>query len=278
LRPETIENRGFAAVILAAQRRGVVDPLAEKAGTTHKCLVPIAGKPLIAHVVEALRATSGLARLRIVIEPEATAALHAVLPGGAVAIEYIAAAPNLADSVHAATQDIDQPTIVTTADNVLLTPGAVGAMTGALHGGADVVLAMARKASVLAAHPDGQRRFYRFADDEYSNCNLYAFGGASAFKAAESFRGGGQFAKKPMRLVAAFGPINVVLFLMGRLSLSGTMKRLSRRFRLQLRAVVLPDGAHAIDVDNERTFNVASQLLDARMGKNVRADGELLAG
>lgn len=185
-------------------------------------------------------------------------------------IDYVASAPNLADSVYAATSDLDLPTIVTTADNVLLTPGAVGEMLTAIGGGADVGLAMATKAAVLAAHPDGQRRFYRFSDDEYSNCNLYAFSGAKAFKAAESFRGGGQFAKKPMRLLAAFGVINVLLFRLGYLSLDGVAKRLSGRLRLKVQAVVLKDGAHAIDVDNERTYDVAAQLLDARHAGNSR--------
>ena len=72
-------------------------------------------------------------------------------------------------------------------------------MLAAIVGGADVALAMSTRAAVMAAHPDGQRRFYQFADDQYSNCNLYGFSGARAFAAAESFRSGGQFAKKPPR-------------------------------------------------------------------------------
>ena len=46
--------------------------------------------------------------------------------------------------------------------------------------GADGVAAMARKASVLAAHPEGQRNFYRFRDDEYANCNVYALANRKA--------------------------------------------------------------------------------------------------
>jgi len=72
---------------------------------------------------------------------------------------------------------------------------------------------MATKASVLAAHSEGQRRFYRFSDNEYSNCNLYAFAGARAISAAESFRSGGQFAKKPLRLVMAVGGVALALML-----------------------------------------------------------------
>lgn len=254
----------FAAIILAAQRHGIIDPLAAQAGISHKCRVPIAGKPLIAHVLAALQATPGLVHLRIVIEDEATPLPDDCLPPGPVAVTYVIAADNLADSVYAATQDLDMATIVTTADNVLLTPAAVTQMLATIAGGTDVTLAMATKQAVLTAHPDGQRRFYRFKDDEYSNCNLYGFSGAKAFRAAESFRGGGQFAKKPKRLLAAFGLLNVILFKLGVLSLSDVMRRLSARLHLRIAAVVLADGSHAIDVDNDRTYKVAAELLAAR--------------
>ena len=254
----------FVAVILAAQRAGHVDPLATAAGISHKCLVPIAGAPLIGHVVAALQATPGLARLRIVVEPVMFAEIETAITGKGLAIEYVPAADNLADSVFAATQGIDQPIVVTTADNVLLTPAAVRQMVETLKDGADVAVALATRASVMAAHPEGQRRFYRFTDDEYSNCNLYAFAGERAVAAAESFRSGGQFAKKPLRLVMTIGVINVALLLLHRLSLRGAFRRLSRRFGLTIDPVVVADGAHAIDVDNERTHRIAGLLLEQR--------------
>jgi GTP:adenosylcobinamide-phosphate guanylyltransferase len=252
------------AIILAAQRSGAIDPLAAAAGLTHKCLVPIGGQPMIAHVVAALQATPGIERLRIVVEPDAQVALQRVLPSGRLPVEYIDSVPNVADSVYAGARGTDEPTVLTTADNVLLTPGAVASVQEALGRGADVVFAMATKAAVLAAHPEGQRRFYRFSDDEYSNCNLFGIGGARGFAGAEMFRGGGQFAKKPARLIAAIGLFNLLLFRLGWLSLAGAMRRISRRMKLRVEAVVLADGAHAIDVDNERTYRVASLLLGQR--------------
>jgi GTP:adenosylcobinamide-phosphate guanylyltransferase len=262
--PDAGNPGGLLGVILAAQRAGQIDPLAAQAGLTHKCLVPIAGRPLIAHVVAALQAAPRITRLRIVVEPEIADSIRPLLPAGSLSVEFIASAANLVDSVYNATRDVDQPTIVTTADNVLLTPGAIERVESALQGGADVVFSMATKGSVLAAHPEGQRRFYRFRDDSYSNCNLYGFAGARTFRGAEMFRSGGQFAKKPLRLIAAIGPINLLIFLLGRLTLAGAMRRLSRRLRLRAEAVVLNDGAHAVDVDNERTFRVASLLLETR--------------
>ena len=129
---------------------------------------------------------------------------------------------------------------------------------------ADVSVALATEASVKAAHPDGQRRFYRFADGAFSNCNLYGLAGPKAVAAAESFRSGGQFAKKPMRMIMALGPITLFRLLTQRLTLAETLARVSRGFRLDVAPVILTDGSHAIDVDNARTFGCAETLLRER--------------
>ncbi len=260
----------FIAVVLAAQRAGTVDPLAEAHGLSHKCLVPIEGSPLIAHVVAALLAATGLHQLRIVVEPEMIVPLRALFPGRKLPLDFIPAADNLADSVFAATRNVDLPIIVTTADNVLLTPDAVSRMVRTLGQGADVTVAMATKVSVVTAHPEGQRRYYGFSDDDYSNCNLYGLAGGKAARIAESFRSGGQFAKKPLRLVMAAGILNVVLMSLKRLTLREALNRLGRRFKLRVEPVILADGAHAVDVDNERTYRVAALLLRQRRSAGTR--------
>ena len=125
------------------------------------------------------------------------------------------------------------------------------------------MLALARKEDVLSAHPQGQRRFYRFRDGEFSNCNLYGLS-QRGLTLAETFREGGQFAKNPMRIGRAFGFFNLLLIRYGLVSLAPAMQRLSRRFRARISAVILADGAHAIDVDNRRTYDIAAELLDRR--------------
>ena len=50
--------------------------------------------------------------------------------------------------------------------------------------GVDGVVMMAEKRDILAAHPDGQRRFYAFRGGAYSNCNLFWLTDDRAFKAA----------------------------------------------------------------------------------------------
>lgn len=253
-----------SVVVLAAQRAGVENPLAAAHGVSHKCLVPIAGKPLIVHVFEALARVPEVSAVRVSVEPEAVDALEPLAARSGLPVSFVAARSSLADSVFEAAAGLVGPIVITTADNVLLSPDSIARLRALLGDGIEAVAALAKRAAVLAAHPEGQRNFYRFADDEYANCNLYGLGGARALKAAEIFREGGQFMKNPRRLVTAFGLLNIVLMRWRLLTLRGAMKRLSRRFGLRFEAMVLDDGAQAIDVDNERTYRVAAELLALR--------------
>jgi GTP:adenosylcobinamide-phosphate guanylyltransferase len=259
-------ERGLTAIVLAAQRGGRLDPLAADAGVSHKCLVPIGGRPLLAHVLGALVGVEGIARIRISVESDAEQSLRAICGGSGefgIAVEFVPAAATITDSVYAAAEGAPGPFIITTADNVLLTPDAVRRVADRLFAGEDMVIALSRKEDVLSAHPQGQRRFYRFTDGAYSNCNLYGLS-RTGLALAENFRSGGQFAKNPLRILQAVGLLNAIILGYGLVTLDRAFVRLGRRFRLKASAVVLEDGAHAIDVDNARTYAIASQLLETR--------------
>lgn len=256
----------LTAVILAAQREGRLDPLAAEAGVTHKCLVPIGGRPLLAHVILALSGVGGIDRIRVSVETGAEEGLRAVEGAQGelgVPVEFVPASATITDSVYAAAEGAEGPFVITTADNVLLTPAAVRRVVDRLAGGDDAVVALSRKEDVLSAHPQGQRRFYRFTDGSYSNCNLYGLS-RRGLGLAETYRSGGQFAKNPMRIARAVGFINLIILRYGLISLESAMRRLGRRFGVDTSAVVLADGAHAIDVDNARTYAIAAQLLESR--------------
>src|SRR3954464_7101145 len=253
----------FSVVILAAQRGGRLDPLAAEAGVSHKCLVPIGGRPLLAHVLAALTQVDGIESVRISVEAGAEEKLRALVSASGLPASFVAAADAIPDSIYAAADGSEGPVVVTTADNVLLSAAAVREIAARLAAGDDAVAALARKEDVLFAHPQGQRRFYRFRDGEYSNCNLYGLS-RRGLDLAETFREGGQFAKNPMRIARAFGFLNLLILRFGLISLDRAMKRLSRRFGMRFSATVLKDGAHAIDVDNQRTYDIAAQLLDRR--------------
>lgn len=253
-------------LVLAAQRAGVVNPLAARAGVSHKCIVPIAGKPLIVHVMDALAQLDPPPAVRISVEPEIHEELAALLSGyrgQGLTIDFVASSTNIAQSVLDAAADLPGPIVITTADNVLLTPGAVNEVLRELQS-ADVVGCLARDFSVKAVHPDAQRNFYRFRDGGYANCNLYGVAGPHAFAAVEVFREGGQFQKNPKRLITAFGLLNILLVRFGLVTLPGAMKLASRRFGLRFKGLVFADGTAAVDVDNERTYAISEMVLNQR--------------
>lgn len=267
----------MTALVLAGRRGGTLDPLAAAAGVSHKCIVPVAGRPMIAHVLETLAASDAIRAIIVSIDdvellrglPE----VRRLIDRGM--LRLIEARANLVDSIVAAAEEATFPLLVTTADNVLLDPASVSAMQrDARRAGAEIAVAFARREAVLAAHPDGQRRFYRFSDGAFSNCNSYWIGNRDALKAAEVFRQGGQFAKHPLRIVRAFGFLNLIRFRFGIGSLDSAFRRFSRRFRLAVRAVIFENGAIAIDVDNERTLGIAEQLLRERKAVQVAAAAE----
>ena len=266
-----MEVPNVRVIVLAAQRKGVVDPLATRFGTSHKCLVPIMGKPLIGHVLDALIGDEQVTSIAISVESDAVAAISALLPSHTAAeIVFIPAGETIADSVFAAAGGHPGTLDITSAHHGMLTPRSVMAIRAALRSN-DAAFAMAPREAVLAAHPEGQRRFYRFRDREYSNCNLYGIAHRDALHAAEVFRGGGQFAKKVSRIVGAFGLANLVLLRLRALTLAGVARRLSSRIGLGIAPVVLADGTQAIDVDNDRTFAVVEQLLRKRTsGEQVK--------
>jgi GTP:adenosylcobinamide-phosphate guanylyltransferase len=262
-----MEAAKLSAIVLAGRREGRIEPLAEAFGETEKCLVPVAGIPLIEHVLKTLSTCDRVGKIIVSInDPQ----LIATLPVASALIRErrliaVAAKGNLADSVLDAASHADFPLVITTADNVLLTSGAVAEFERvALRQRADAAVAFAKKASILATHADGQRRFYEFADDGYSNCNCYWIANQGALSAAETFRSGGQFAKNPMRIVSVFGLWNLIRFRLGCDTLARAFERISNRMGLKLFPVVFNDGSLAIDVDNERTHRVVTEILERR--------------
>jgi GTP:adenosylcobinamide-phosphate guanylyltransferase len=258
-------------LILAGKRDSKLDPLAARAHVSHKCRVPIAGKPLLQWVVEAVSPAFPDARVLISVHDPA---VIADLPG-VVALEQSGrlllceAQAGIVESVEAAIAaaggDAAFPLLITTADNVLAEPEYLRTQhVAALQSGGDAVVVLSTREAIRAAHPEGQRRFYEFRDMAISNCNVFWLKSRAALSATEAFREGGQFAKNPARIARAFGLWNLIRFRFGWWTLDGAFTAMSRRFGVRIVPQITDDGAFAIDVDNERTYAIAEMLLKTR--------------
>jgi GTP:adenosylcobinamide-phosphate guanylyltransferase len=261
-----VSHGSFTALVLAASRVGATDPLAQSHGVSHKCLVPVAGKPMVQRVIEILRATPEVGRIFVSIED--AKALRAI-PDLAVALDAGAITPvpsaaSFTDSIAravAAMGAAPYPILITTADNALHRPEILSHFCVNSANAGDVAVAMTAATTVLAAYPHGQRAFHHFRDGAYSSCNLYVLRNAKALAAARAFAGGGQFAKKPWRILHAFGLLSFLLYRFRLLTLDQTMARLGGVLGVDLRAVILPFAEAPIDIDNAADLVLTEEIL-----------------
>lgn len=255
------------ALIMAGKRSGVIDPLAERAGVTQKCVVPVFGKPMIEHVVDAVAKCDSIGEIRIIAhEPDEIARIPLVSSLQREGrLQFRPGAFNLVDSIFEGAKGAEFPLLITTADNCLVTAQGYGEFIDkAFAAQAGAAAALARKEDVISADPVGQKKFYEFRDGGYSNCNTYWIGSRDALSAAEIMRSGGQFVKYPGRIARVFGLINLIRFYFGLGDKEKLFAQISRRFGYRLVPIVLSNGEFAIDVDEERSFGITEKLLAKR--------------
>ncbi len=260
-------QKPYHFVIMAAQRAGVVNPLAEAAGVSHKCLVAIDGKSLIERTLSEIIASGLARRVSVSIEDDAPLKSDSYVRGlmDAGFVRFVKSTDNLFDSVAAAlTADDDTPAIITTADNALFT----GEMYRYFAQGAesfDASGAFCRKETLLSKYPEGQPRFHRFKNGEYTNCNTFAIMNPEAVSAAAMFRSGGQFLKSsPLRAIRTFGLINAIGYKNGWFTLEGAFQVLSRKFGVSVGVVDMPYPEAPIDVDNAKSLEMTSRIIAER--------------
>jgi GTP:adenosylcobinamide-phosphate guanylyltransferase len=265
-------KKKYTALVLAASRRGAQDPVAQIQGLSHKCLVTLNGVPMVERVIDSLRKAKNIGRVFVSIEtPEilrAVPTLAAMLDKGEIIA--VQSEGNLAQSVYSAVSAINDPfpLIISTADNALHTSELADYFCDEIDkGSSDVFVGMTRAQLILDKYPGGQRAFHRLKDGAYSSCNLYGIKTQQGVKAAEAFATGGQFGKKPHRIIAAFGIIAFILYKLRLVPLAGVMRQISRALKINVEAALIPWAEGPIDVDNAKDYALVTSILEAREGK-----------
>jgi hypothetical protein len=256
----------YTALVLAASR-GNLDPLAQAGGVSHKCFIDIAGQPMLRRVVGAVMDSGRVKRTIVAIEPDSmdeARQILAPLPRSET-IEYVPSRENIGTSVSAVVQEPDLPVIVTTGDNALHTAEMVTFFCDALDAvEEDAALGLTPAQLVLDKYPEGNRAFHRFRDGGYSSCNLYAILSPHGLEAARVFNSGGQFGKKPKRLIGAFGLFAFLLYKSRLFTLRTVLRTLSRGIGVRTAPVVMPFAEGPIDVDRQVDWDLANRIVAAR--------------
>lgn len=232
-----------SALILAASRPGVPDPVAQSEGVAHKALAEVGGIPILARVHAALSA-AGIERIAVAADlPEVVALTQSL---GA---EVIAPDAGPSGSVMRGLALLGAPMLVTTADHALLEPGWVDQFVADTPGDADVAILLARRDVVEEALPDTRRTWWRFADGQWSGCNLFLLATQASEAAISTWREVEANRKRPWRIAARLGLPVLWNYLLGKLTLSNAVSRLGARIGVRAVAVAARDGLAAVDVD-----------------------------
>lgn len=256
-----------SALILAGSRPDG-DPLARQAGVEHKALIDVAGRPMLDHVVAALRASPAIGRIAV------SAREPLAVGGGELSLLPAEQSPSL--SVRSAILALGTPLLVTTADHPLLRPEWIGYFLDHLPE-ADAVAALARSETVLAAVPNTERTFLRFKGAAFSGCNLFYFRERSALRVVDFWRRIEAQRKRPWRMAGLLGPGSVLAYLLGRLTIEAALDRLEQRTGARLGIVDMPFGEAAVDVDDRNDLDLVRRLMAARKN-GAAATGERPGG
>jgi GTP:adenosylcobinamide-phosphate guanylyltransferase len=254
----------LTALVLAGTRAGG-DPLADYAGVSHKALIEVGGRTMVERVVEALAESSAVGRIVVAIErPELLAGLRGLRPPlCAKPLQAMATAPGgPSATVAAALASLGAPLLVTTADNALLEAAWIGEFLAKVPADADIAAALARRDAVEAAAPDTRRTWLRFADGDYSGCNLFLLARPAAARAIAFWQTLEGERKRPLRMVRRLGWTFAARYALGRLSMTAAAARLGAlaggaRFSI----VAMRDGRAAIDVDKPDDLDLVRRLV-----------------
>ena len=255
-------SRPIDTLVLAGSRPGA-DPLLAGTALTSKALLPIAGKPMLAHVLEALAAAPLAGRTTVVAQDARSLAAHpaiAAVPGEVV---WRDSPGSIADAVAQALSSAAAPLLVTTADNVLLTPAMIAQF---LHGAGDgdVAVGLVERGRVAEAGYATERTWLKFRGGAWSGANLFRLGGPPVLPLVEFWRGLEQDRKKGLRLVGAFGPGLLAAAALRLIDIDGFTRRAAARFGLSARVVPMEAAEACIDADKPADIPVIEAIIAAR--------------
>ncbi|MBZ6378514.1 GTP--adenosylcobinamide-phosphate guanylyltransferase [Pacificimonas flava] len=242
------------ALILAGSR-DEIDPVARAAGAAHKALVEVGGEPMLARVIDAVKA-AGAGRVAISSNDEDTGRL-AALRGA----EVLPAAEGPSESARSGFAALGSPMLLTTADHALLRPAWIESFIKDVPDDCDAAILLARRADIEAAVPGNKRTYLRFADGEWSGCNLFYLRGPSAARGLALWRSVERDRKRPWKIVARIGPRLLLAYLFGRLTLARALASLGGTAGLRVAAVPARDGLAAVDVDKPADLELVRALL-----------------
>jgi GTP:adenosylcobinamide-phosphate guanylyltransferase len=258
----------FDIALLAGQRPGQ-DPLAAHFGEELKALVSVHGRPMLDHMLDILPHVSGARRIFVLAQQAETLADHMGAAWRAThpSVIFRACGPSISGTLIdlMAADDAAFPLLVTTVDNILLTPEIIAHFLESCRlDDADVVAGVVEALTLRAAYPANKRTWLKFRGGAYSGANLFWFASARALPVLHLWRTIEQDRKKGRAIIGAFGLPLLLGAGLRILSLAQALAIAGKRMQIRAKACVLPFAEAAIDVDKPADHDLATRILAQR--------------
>ncbi len=255
------------AVVLAGGEGAVIDPAVQIKG-----LVPVAGKPMVEWVVDALRAARTVAGVAVVV-PTA----ENLGPWVDKADKIVVSDQRFADNIFAGVDSFrsDRPTLVATGDLPALTPEAVDDFVSrSLEAGADFSYPLVREQDMLAQFPGSERTFVRIADGKVTGGNMAVLSPELVARNRDIGQRLFETRKNPLAMARVIGAPFVFKLLSGRLRPADVEIKMATLLGGKCVALYTPHASIGADVDKPVDVVVAERVLFERAGRHgARAAG-----
>jgi molybdopterin-guanine dinucleotide biosynthesis protein A len=248
------------AAVLAGGLAGKLVPTAE---ATYKALVPVADRPMVGYVVEALGAAQQIGEVIVVSGPQG------LLPASAIgdARQATAASTTFGDTVAAAARAAGNGLLLlATADIPLLTPEAADdTVAFALDSGADLTYTIADVEGVLAAFPGTTRTSVRLQEGRFTGGNLVVAQADSLLQGMAAIQNAFGRRKSILGLALLLGPLFVLRLALGRLTVEAAAARGSEILGCSVAVHLSRYPEVAFDVDKPSDLAAAEAALNKRL-------------
>ncbi|MBL9069285.1 MAG: nucleotidyltransferase family protein [Sphingopyxis sp.] len=249
------------ALVMAGSRPGP-DPLLSGSGVSTKALLPVGGLPMLVHVVRALRASPLVGPITLLAQNSAELAAQPDLAGIAD-LHFSDSGQGISSSLAAALPPGDDPVLVTTADNVLLTPSMIAEfLAGAEE--SDVAVAMVEKNVLLSRYPESKRTWLKFRGGWWSGANMFRLRGRRVLPLLDFWGRIERDRKKGLKIIAAFGPWLLLGALLRLFTIQRGIARAGLRFGLKAKVVSMSEGEACIDADKPVDIELIEKIFATR--------------
>lgn len=245
------------AVILAGGDGAVIDPAVGVKG-----LVPVAGKPLVEWVVDAMRNSANIAEVAVVIPttenlgPWADKVDKLVLSGDSFIDNVIAGCGAFRS---------DRPVLVATGDLPALTPEAVDDyIEQSLESGADFTYPLVPKEAMEAQFPGSKRTYIKLVTGPITGGNMMLLAPELVKRNREIGQKLFETRKSPVAMARVIGFPFILKLVSGRLNPSDVEKKMGQLLGGRCAAIYTRHASIGADVDKPVDVAVAEAVIAAR--------------